>query len=332
MGLRIGLVYDLRAAYRDQGLSEEALAEFDSEATVDALDAALRGLGHTPDRIGHGRELARRLVAGERWDLVFTIAEGVAGRSREAQVPALLEMFAVPYTFSDPLTCAATLDKGVAKRLAAAAGVATARFAVVGAVAELDALELTYPLFAKPLAEGTGKGVDGDSHVPTPAALRPVVARLLARYRQPVLVEEYLPGREFTTSLLGTSADARVLGTLEVLLREGAPHGDYTFAVKEESEQYVDYLPLRDPLLRGPVEALALLAYRALECRDAGRVDVRLDGQGRPCFLEVNPLPGLHPSHSDLPMTAIAYGMGYGELIGAIVASACRRYGIRHGA
>ncbi|RMF85495.1 MAG: D-alanine--D-alanine ligase [Nitrospirae bacterium] len=330
--MTIGLVYDLRAAYRDQDLSVEALAEFDSEETVEALEAALRGIGHRPERIGHGRDLARRLVGGERWDLVFNIAEGVAGRSREAQVPALLELFDLPYTFSDPLTCAATLDKGVAKRLVAAAGVATAPFAVVHDLAELDRLELAYPLFAKPLAEGTGKGVDGDSRVRNEAALRPVVARLLERYRQPVLVEEYLPGREFTTSILGTGAAARVLGTLEVILSADAPHDDYTFAVKEESERYVDYLPLYEPPLRRAVESLALTAYCALECRDAGRVDVRLDRHGRPCFLELNPLPGLHPTHSDLPMTATAHGMAYDELIGAIVASACGRHGIDHGA
>ena len=331
MTLRIGLVYDLRAVHRGTGLSEEDLAEFDSEETIAAIDGALQELGHQTERIGHGRDLCRRLVAGDRWDLVFNLAEGMAGRSREAQVPALLELFAVPYTFSDPLTCAATLDKAVAKRLVAAVGVATAPSVLVRDAADLAAVDLTYPLFAKPVAEGTGKGIDAQSRIATPAALGPVVERLLARYRQPVLVEGYLSGREFTTSILGTGTGARVLGTLEVCLHADAPHGDYTFDVKEQSEVYVDYPLLTEETLRRPVEELALAAYRAVECRDAGRVDVRLDGQGTPCFLEINPLPGLHPTHSDLPMTATAHGMTYRDLIAAIVAGACARQGISHG-
>jgi D-alanine-D-alanine ligase len=330
MGLSIGLVYDLRVAHRGAGLSEEDLAEFDSEETIAAIEKALQELGHHAECVGHGRELCRRLVAGERWDLVFNLAEGVAGRSREAQVPALLELFQVPYTFSDPLTCAATLDKAVAKRLVAAAGVATAPSVLVRDAADLAAVDLTYPLFAKPVAEGTGKGIDARSRIATPTELGPVVAHLLARYRQPVLVEGYLPGREFTTSILGTGADARVLGTLEVCLHADVPHGDYTFDVKEQSEVFVDYVPLTNGPLRRPVEELALAAYRAVECRDAGRVDVRLDGQGDPCFLEINPLPGLHPTHSDLPMTATAHGMSYRELIGAIVAGACTRQGVAY--
>ena len=332
MGLRIGLVYDLRAAHRVAGLSEEDLAEFDSEETIAAIEGALQVLGHHPECIGHGRDLCRRLVAGDRWDLVFNLAEGVAGRSREAQVPALLELFGVPYTFSDPLTCAATLDKSVAKRLVAGAGVATAPSVLVRDSRDLPAVDLTYPLFAKPVAEGTGKGIDAQSRIASPSDLAPTVERLLKRYRQPVLVEGYLPGREFTTSILGTGADARVLGTLEVRLRADAPHGDYTFDVKERSEAFVDYVPLTDGVLRRPVEELALAAYRAVECRDAGRVDVRLDEHGDPCFLEINPLPGLHPTHSDLPMTAIAHGMSYRDLIGAIVTGACARQGVAYGA
>jgi len=323
--LTIGLVYDLRADYLAEGFSEEQVAEFDSESTIAALEGALTAAGHATERIGHGRALCRRLAAGERWDLVFTIAEGLNGRSREAQAPALLELFDIPYTFSDPLVCAVTLDKAVTKRLVQHAGLRTAPFRVIEEAADTARVDLSYPLFAKPVAEGTGKGVDQRSRIRTPDDLRTVSAALLRRFGQPVLVEEYLPGREFTVGILGTGRRARVLGTLEVRVKPGAPAADYSFEVKERCEVFVDYLPVARGAQLDEIEALALAAYRSLQCRDAGRVDVRLDRQDRPCFLELNPLPGLHPAHSDLPMIATQAGLPYPELIGAILASATER-------
>ena len=328
-GLNIGLVYDLRDDYLAEGCTEEQAAEFDTEVTIEELDRALRASGHNPDRIGHGRALCRRLVAGDRWDLVFTIAEGVSGRSREAQVPAVLEMFGQPYTFSDPLVCAVTLDKAVAKRLVQAAGLRTPAFCVVDDERDAARVDLGFPLFAKPIAEGTGKGVDHRSKIRTPEELDEVCRLLRARFAQPVLVEEYLPGREFTTAVLGTGRRARVLGTMEVRIKPGAPAADYSFEVKERCEEFVDYGPMEGGALRDEVEALALAAYRALECRDAGRVDIRLDRSDCPAFIEVNPLPGLHPTHSDLPMIATQAGMSYDELIAAIVESAGARYGLQ---
>ena len=333
--MKIGLVYDLRNDYLAEGYSEEEVAEFDSEATVAALADAIRANGHDVDRIGRGRTLARRLSDGDRWDLVFTIAEGLDGRSREAQVPALLEMYGVPYTFSDPLACAATLDKAVAKRLVMSHGLPTPRFHLIRDAADLDSEELErmrpdYPLFAKPVAEGTGKGIDGQSRVESPAALQSTVLPLLARLRQPVLVEEYLPGREFTTGILGTGSEARVLGTMEIRILDIASATDYSFDVKEQCESCVDYAPLEQGPLRETVEAVALDSYRVLECRDAGRVDIRLDRHGQPAFLEVNPLPGLHPTHSDLPMIATQEGMAYNDLIGCMITSAARRVMVSH--
>lgn len=323
--LSVGLVYDLRDEYLAQGYSEEQVAEFDSDSTIQALEHALRKLGHRPERIGNGRALAAQLVAGCRWDLVFNISEGLWGRSREAQAPALLEMYGVLYTFSDPLICALTLDKAMAKRIVQSAGVRTPRFAVVSSPEEIESIDLTYPLFAKPIAEGTGKGVDHRSRIDSSAQLRQVCQDLLERFREPALVEEYLPGREFTTAILGTGPAAEVLGTTEFTIASGAPAADYSYEVKEQCESYVQYFEMPRGTLREEVEALSLAAYRALECRDTGRVDVRLDGQGRPCFIEINPLPGLHPTHSDLPMIAAQQGMAYAELIGRIVASALTR-------
>ncbi len=326
--MKIGLVYDLRDDYLAEGFTEEQVAEFDSPVTIAALQSTLTGLGHVVERIGHGRALCARLVAGDRWDLVFSIAEGIAGRSREAQVPALLELYGQPYTFSDPLTCAVTLDKAIAKRIIRDVGLHTPAFVVITTPADIDRVELGYPVFAKPIAEGTGKGVDSMSRVDDAAALRTTCTRLLDRFHQPVLVEEYLPGREFTTAILGTGEAARVLGTMEVRIHKDAPTQDYSYEVKELCDDYVDYGPLEHGALRDAVEALALGCYRALDTRDTGRIDIRMDREGAPAFIEINPLPGLHPHHSDLPMIATQEGMSFAMLLEAIVASAAARYGI----
>jgi D-alanine-D-alanine ligase len=332
MSLTVGLVYDLRSDYLAAGCSPEEVAEFDSDETLDAIEEAIRSLGHRVERIGNGRALCKRLVAGARWDLVFNIAEGLAGRSREAQVPCLLELYGIPYALSDPLVCAATLDKAVAKRLVRDAGLATPAFAVVREAADVEGLRLAFPLFAKPRAEGTGKGIDARSRIDSPEELAAACRRLLSRFGQPVLVEEFLPGREFTVAVLGTGREARVLGTVEIEVRPEAAAGIYSYETKEQCEQWVRYSPPPRDGLRRDVEALALASYRVLECRDAARVDIRCDGAGRPEFLEVNPLPGLHPTHSDLPMIAAQEGLSYRDLIGAIIAGACRRLGIVHDA
>jgi D-alanine-D-alanine ligase len=325
--MRIALVYDLRDDYRALGFSEEEIAEFDTVDTIDQLAGALQSLGCEVVRVGRGQVLAARLAAGERFDLVFSIAEGVRGRSREAQVPALCELFDQPYLFSDPLTCAVAHDKAVAKRLVRASGVPTPNFAV----AVSDAGELRgwseFPAFVKPIAEGTGKGCESASVVQTPEELAAAAARLIARYRQPVLVETYLPGREFTVGIVGTGDQARVIGVCEILLKDEAEANIYSLNNKERCEELVIYQPTRD----GEAWAAgsrALAAYRGLECRDAARLDFRSTALGDPYFLEANPLAGLHPHHSDLPILAAQNGIPYVELIGMILDSALARYGL----
>ncbi len=308
-------------------MTAEEVAEFDSPATIQALEEALQTWGVQVERIGNGQRLAERLVHGDRWDLVFNIAEGLRGRSREAQVPALLELYGVPYTFSDSLVCALTLDKALTKQVIRAAGLPTPRFQVVTSEADVARIALNGWLFVKPVAEGTGKGVDRHSRVRTRQQLLQVCRRLLHRFHQPVLVEDYLPGREFTTGVLGSDRNAHALGTLEIRVRSEAKTREYSYAIKEQCERWVCYLPLEQGPLRRKIEALALRVHRVLNCRDASRVDFRLDAFGRPSFLEINPLPGLHPTHSDLPMIAAQEGLTYRDLIGAIVRSACARIG-----
>lgn len=324
--MHIGITFDLRSAYLAEGYSEEETAEFDREETIDAIDAAIQELGHTTERIGHARQLVSRLAAGERWDLVFNICEGLSGIAREAQVPAILDVYGIPCTFSDPLMMALSLHKGLTKTILAAAGIPTPGHAVIESPEDVAKVDLPYPLFVKPVAEGTGKGVDPTCIIRESSQLRPKCEELLERFHQPVLVEQFLPGREFTVGILGTGDEAEVLGTLEIKLRGEAEQEVYSYLNKEECEKLVDY-PLvtpDDPQVR-QAEQIALAAWQALGCRDGGRIDLRCDANGRPQFLEVNPLAGLHPFHSDLPMIATAVGLPYVELIGRIVNSAAQR-------
>jgi D-alanine-D-alanine ligase len=324
--LEIGLTFDLRDDYRDQGLADEDLAEFDRPDTIDAIENALRELGHRTERIGGLRALVARLHEGRRWDLVFNVAEGLHGVGREAQVPALLDAYGIAYTFSDPLVSALTLHKAVAKRVLRDLGLPTAPFALIEDAADASRIELRAPWFAKPVAEGTSKGIDAAAIVHEVEELALVCRRLLERFRQPVLVEEYLPGREFTVGIVGTGAAARSVGVLEVALRDGADPGACTFRNKEDCETLVTYTLVRDELAR-EAEGLALAAWRGIGCRDAGRVDLRTDDRGALQLLELNPLAGLHPSHSDLPILWQQSGRPYRELIDAIVRSAALRIG-----
>jgi D-alanine-D-alanine ligase len=308
------------------GYSAEDTAEFDNIETIESLAGALERLGLDVDRIGTVRQLAQRLVAGERWELVFNIAEGLKGVGREAQVPALLEAYDIPYTFSDTMVMALALHKGMAKRVVRDCSVPTAPFAVVETMADLAAVDLPFPLFAKPIAEGTGKGVTPASRVVNRAALRKLCRQLLERYRQPVLVETFLPGREFTVGIIGTGASAEPVAVMEVVLNAQAEAGVYSYVNKEECESRVVYRLAEDDQAK-EAGGVALAAWRALGCRDGGRVDLRQDAGGRPLFLEVNPLAGLHPTHSDLPIMCTLAGIPYDALIGRIVESARRRCG-----
>lgn len=325
--MRVGLTYDLRSEYLAAGYGEEETAEFDRADTIDSIEGALRELGHETDRIGNVRQLVGRLAAGDRWDLVFNICEGLRGPGREAQVPALLDAYKIPYTFADPLVMSVCLHKGLTKTVIREHGLATPHSLLVDDVASLNGSTLRYPLFIKPVAEGTGKGITPDSKIATPDELAAGCAELLTKFRQPVLVEEFLPGREFTVGLIGTGADAQVLGTLEIILLAGADPEVYSYVNKERCEELVEYRlvrPENDPEVAA-AEALALAAWRALNGRDAGRIDLRSDARGQPQFIEANPLAGLHPQHSDLPMIATAVGLPYIDLIRRIVTSAAQR-------
>lgn len=322
--MNIGLTYDLRSDYLKEGFSEEETAEFDRESTIEEIEQSLRRLGHATDRIGNIRHLVQRLAAGDRWDLVFNICEGMFGIGREAQVPALLDAYQIPYTFSDPLVLSLTLHKAMTKELLRAGGIATPRFYVVQRREEIGTVDLAYPLFVKPNAEGTGKGINAASRVDNPDELLEICLTLLEQYPTGLLVEEYLPGREFTVGMVGTGAESRVLGIMEIDFQKGDTNNIYSYQTKTDYLQTVKY-KIPEPEVAAPCAALAMKAWNLLGCRDAGRIDLRMDRYGTPNFIEINPLAGLDKVHSDLPILAYMNGFDFDKIIEAIIVSAGKR-------
>lgn len=330
--MRIGITFDLKSDFKDAtGGPEDRFEEYDSDATVAAIEDALRAGGYETVRLGGGRRFLERVLA-ERPDLVFNISEGVVPtRSREAHVPAVLEMLGVPFTHSDPLTLALTLDKAMAKRVAESLGVPTPRYRVVDTPAAIKDFDLDFPVIAKPLFEGSSMGVRKKSRCVDHASLTELIGQLLADYHEPVLVEEFCPGPEFTVGVMGNGAKARVIAAMEIVPRTMKPEEFvYSLEVKRNYLEEVEYhVPPRRPAeLIAAVEKTALDAYRALGCRDLARVDVRTGADGRPKFLEVNPLPGVNPTTGDIVILSRLSGLDYARLIQGVVHEARQRYGI----
>jgi D-alanine-D-alanine ligase len=322
--MKIALTYDLREDHLAMGFSEEDAAEFDTIETIEGIEGALHKLGYETERIGHMRSLMVALLDGRRWDMVFNICEGFYGIGREAQVPALLDAFQIPYVFSNPLTLSLTLDKGMTKRVIRDAGIPTASFTVVDRPSDIEGITLPYPLFVKPVAEGTGKGISGESIIYDSINLKNRCLFLLERFKQSVLVETYLPGREFTVGITGTGQQASTTGVMEVLLTENAEPGVYSYTNKEDWRVRCHYQVIEGDLAES-CKKVALAAWNVLQCEDGGRVDLRCDGDGIPNFIEVNPLAGMNPVYSDLPMLSRMNGISYDELMTRIMASATNK-------
>ncbi len=331
--MEVGIAYNLKKDFAASASDpEDRFEEYDSEATVDAIASALEANGYQPVRLGGGQAFVEKLLA-RRPALVFNIAEGYGTRSREAHVPSVLEMLEIPYTHSDPLTLAVTLDKSMAKRMVASVGLPTPRFSVVEAPADVECAlrELSFPVIAKPLFEGSSMGIRRSSRVEDAESLRALSGTLLKDYGQPVMIEEFCSGPEFTVGVLGTGAGARVVGIMEIVPRRGPLDSFvYSLEVKRNYLEEVEYRvpPPRPPELLKSIERVALGCYRALGCRDVSRVDLRLDASGEPKFLEVNPLPGLHPVTGDIVILSQRMGLPYPQLIGEIVKGARDRQGI----
>jgi D-alanine-D-alanine ligase len=326
--MKLGFTYDQREDYLARGHSREETAEFDGAATINRIATTLESLGYGVDRIGHVHHLVGRLARGDRWDLVFNIAEGLRGPGREAQIPALLEAYDIPFVFSSSWTMMVTLDKALTKTVLAQQGVATAPWCVAGDPGFVPPAGMRFPLFVKPVGEGSSMGVLDQSLVHDAGELASTLTMLLQRYRQPVLVESFLAGREFTVGVLGTGDDARVLGVMELHLdRLGKP-----FARSADNKDIDHTVTAFHSLCEGPmreaVGKLALQSWRVLGGRDAGRVDIRCDEAGGPHVLEVNALPGLTPGYSDLCILAGLAGLEYSDLLAAILREATTRLAI----
>jgi D-alanine-D-alanine ligase len=318
--MKIGFTYDLKSDYLAEGWSKEAAAEFDAEITIDSIAAVLEGLGCEVVRIGRLERLVERLAKGERWDGVFNIAEGAHGVSREARIPALLEGYGIPVVFSSAWTLMVGLDKALTKTVLRRAGVATTDWRVVESEADIAALDLPFPLFAKPVGEGSSKGIHAGSFITDRAQLEASCRDMLKTYDQPVLVEPFLPGIEYTVGVLGTGAEARAIGPMEVVYAKERDGVLYSYDFKQDWTENVSYRIAVGPAAEDSLE-LALAAYRALGCRDAGRVDVRADAEGRMQVMEVNPLAGLRPEYSDLVIMAGMLGIDHTALIAGIFES-----------
>jgi D-alanine-D-alanine ligase len=322
--LRIGFTFNVKRV--DSKSGNDAEAEYDAPETIDAIKEALESYGQVM-LFEADAELPRQLMQTPV-DLVFNIAEGVAGRNREAAVPALCELMGIPYTGSDAATLSIALDKALSKRVLLQHGILTAEFQVMETGRERLSSKLKFPLIVKPNQEGSSKGVSASaSVVDDEDGLRAVVRELIDRYRQPALIEVYIPGREFTVGLLGDRRP-RVLPPMEILFKDKSNQRPvYDYQIKQEWEKHVAYqCPAQlSPAELKAIERVCRETFAALDCRDVARVDLRVKPNGDIYVIEVNPLPGLTPGYSDLCLIASAAGIEYRTLIGEILEGGLKR-------
>jgi len=334
--MKVGFCYNLKKP-ADESTPADLYAEWDDEETIGAVHSAL-ARKHEVIPI-EGDEEAFENFRKYRPDIVFNMAEGMHGTSRESQIPAMLEMLRIPYTGSDPLTLAVCLDKAAAKVALSYYRVLTAPFVVV-----LDPRGKTrfppFPLIVKPLREGSSRGIQNRSLVRNARQLKEEIHRVLTEYRQPALVEKFLPGREFTVALLGNGNNVEVLPLVEIRFEELPDHINpiYSYEAKwiwdtVEKPLEIFTCPAKvSASLKKKIESVCRTAYTALGVRDWCRIDVRLDDAGEPQILELNPLPGILPNpdaNSCFPKAARTAGMSYDELVNRVLDTACRRIGLK---
>jgi D-alanine-D-alanine ligase len=319
--LRVGLAFNMKRIESHAGDDREA--EYDAPETIQAITQAIESHGHAVIPLEATQDFPRALTASNV-DVVFNIAEGMAGRSREAQVPSLCELLGVPYTGSDSATLSICLDKALAKRLLVDVDTPAFQLLVTG---REKLRPLRYPVIVKPNQEGTSKGITRKSVCDDEARLREVARELIDRYGQPALVEEYVFGRELTVGLLGERRP-RVLPPMEVVFLEKNERPVYDYECKQDWQRHVRYecpARLTKDELRA-VERACRTTFMTLGCRDVARIDLRLRPDGRVCVIEVNPLPGLTPNYSDLCLIANGARTDYRTLIGEILSGAIKRW------
>ena len=328
--MQIGLSYDLKEAMPvEQAGCEDAFEEYDSPKTVESIASALEAEGHTVVMLGGGKQFLTNILH-EKVDFVFNIAEGRgAYRSREAQLPSILEMLDIPYSGSDPQCLAISLDKPLTKKIVAAAGVCTPKCCVIThsqEIRNMTSCGFPFPAILKPAYEGSSKGIRLSSVADNPEQAIEAADRLLQNYGQPVMLEEFIAGDEVTMGIIGNSPP-KVLGMMRILPKRKNGYFVYSLEVKRNYLDLVDYecpAHLEQKVLQN-LEASGLNAFKALGCRDFARLDFRVSPDGVPYFLEINPLPGLG-AHSDLVIMAKELGWTHRELINAVLNVALERY------
>ena len=325
----VGLTYDLKTDYEfKEDDPPDANAEFDHPSTIDVIAQAIESQGYKVKKIGNVSNLIEKLD-DLGVDIVFNISEGLSGRNRESQVPVLLEMAGIPFVGADALTLALTLDKVMAKKIFIAEGIPTPKFFEVKLVdGAIDTDHLQFPLIVKPRFEGSSKGLSEASRVKNKDDLKKQAEYVTNTYKQPALVEEFISGQEFTVAIIGNDPP-QVLPAVQIKIdgRLKLNNKFYTFArITSDRLEYI--CPARiNQELKKTISDLALKTYNAVECRDFGRVDFRVDRKGKPYVLEINPLPSL--STEDVFMVvAKEIGISYEEMVGRILNSALARYNL----
>ena len=328
---RIGLIYDLFQDYPWQpGEPVDADAEYEPVETLEALEQAVLSLGHTPVRVGTAYDLLRSL--GElQLDAAVNITEAAHSRNREAYAPILLEMAGIPAVGSDALTMSLSLDKAWTKDLAVAAGVRTPAYGVYGSADAIDPGDLPapFPLFVKPRYEGSSKGITERSRVETLDALIKEMAWMTATYRQDAIVEAFLDGAEYTVGVVGNdppealpvlprAVDVETGIGLHALEHRGMPERDIEYEVRGSLTPEIEAALQRD----------AVIIYEKLECLDFARIDFRIDADGRPSFLEINPLPTFAPDGT-FAIIAELMNRSYNDFLAEILDRALSRVGVK---
>jgi D-alanine-D-alanine ligase len=344
--MKVALLYNQKpeASLATSRYTSDEFAEWDNPETIEAVAAALREHAQVSELILIDCHPERILTVVEtlqraKPDICFNMVEGIGAPSREAQIPALLDLMGIPYTGSDPTTLCITLDKARTKEILAYYGIPTPAFSLVSSVSEVPVFAQrahTYPMIVKPLHEGSSKGIFERSVVTTPDELSQQLLEVLTVYKQPALVEAFLAGREFTVGLLGNGDSVETLPIVEITFEHLPAHSRkiYSYEAKwlwDDPHHPVEVFRCPAPIapaLADEINALCKQAYHALRCRDWARIDVRLDLHHRPHIIEVNPLPGILPNpdeHSCLPMAARQAGLSYTQLIHRVLDEALKR-------
>jgi D-alanine-D-alanine ligase len=317
---RVGLTYDLKTDYQfKDGDPEDANAEFDHPSTIDVIAKAIESNGFKVEKIGNVGNLLER-IGSLNVDIVFNISEGLSGRNRESQVPSILEMYGIPFVGADALTLGLTLDKVMAKKIFIADKIPTPKFFEVSASEQLEfANHYKFPLIVKPRFEGSSKGLTDSSRVTNKDELIQQVDYIVNAYKQPALVEEFISGQELTVAIIGNDSP-EVMPVVQIKIDGKLNLNDkfYTFArITSDNLEYICPAKISTEL-KDRINDLALKTYRAVECRDFGRVDFRVDQNGNPYVLEINPLPSLSTDDA-FKLVAEAVGITYEDIIGKIL-------------